>query len=477
LISVQNREEHVEERDLLIIGGGPAGYVAAIRAAHLGGKVTLIEHDALGGTCLNRGCIPSKSLLHSVELYQSIKNAEQYGIIATGVSADLARMQSRKNKVKSTLVSGVQSLLAGNKVEVIKGWAKLAPSGEVELDIEPGQKQTISARKIILATGSRPITLLIPGADGMGVINAESILDFDNIPKSLLMIGGGVIGVEMATILAKLGCQVSLVEMMPHILPAEDAELTSILKRALTEDGVQIYEGTKVTAIADIESGKSITISNGEVEKKLKAEVVAIGVGYTPNTDNIGLTEAGVALNKSAIQVSENMQTSISNIYAAGDVIGGMMLAYVAMEEGIIAAENALGKDSKIDYQVVPRCVFTSPEMSSVGLTEEEAVAQEYQIQVGKFPFAANGMATILGERRGLVKIITEQKYGQLLGIHIIGPQATELIAEATLAMKLDVTPQEIVATIHSHPSLSEAFREAALDISGETIHFLSQNR
>lgn len=468
----------MEERDIVIIGGGPAGYVAAIRASQLGGKVTLIESDALGGTCLNRGCIPSKSLLHAVGLYQSMKNAEQYGINATGVSIDLAKMIARKNSVKSMLVSGVQSLLAGNKVEVIKGRAKLTTSSQVEINTEQGQKQTFSAKKVILATGSKPMTLPIPGADSpSGIINAESILDIDYIPKSLLMIGGGVIGVEMATILAKLGSQVSIVEMLPHILPVEDAELTSILGRALTEDGVQIYEGTKVSQIEDIDGGKSVTVSTGGAEKKLEAEVVAIGVGYRPNTGDIGLEAAGVAVNKGAIQVNDNMETSVPNIYAAGDAIGGMMLAYVAMEEGVIAAENATGRNSAIDYQAVPRCVFTLPELASVGLTEEEAIAQEYQIQVGKFPFAANSMAAILGERKGLVKIISEQKYGQILGVHIIGPRATELIAEATLAMKLDVTPQEIIATIHSHPSLSEAFREAALDITGEAIHTLSRKR
>ncbi|MFQ5997405.1 MAG: dihydrolipoyl dehydrogenase [Dehalococcoidales bacterium] len=468
----------VAEKDLVIIGGGPAGYVAAIRAAQLGGKVTLIEMDALGGTCLNRGCVPSKSLLHSVELFQSMKNAEQYGIKATDVSIDLVKMQANKNKIVSTLVAGVQSLLTGNKVEVIKGRAKLTPSRQVEIDSGQEPKQTVQARKIILAAGGKPIKLPIPGADSTeGIINAENILDLDYIPKSLLMIGGGVIGVEMANILAKLGCKVSIVEMLPHILPMEDTELTSILGRALKEDGVQLYEGTKVSSIEDSAGGKSITVSDGATEKKLEAEVVAIAVGYCPNVDELGLDEAGVATDKGAIQVNQHMQTSVPNIYAAGDVIGGMMLAYVAMEEGVIAAENALGKNSTIDYQAVPRCTFTLPELAGVGLTEEEATAQGYQIQVGKFPFSANGMATILGERRGLVKIITETKYGQILGVHIIGPRATELIAEATLAMKLEASPQEIVATIHAHPTLSEALREAALDVSGETIHFLSKKK
>jgi dihydrolipoamide dehydrogenase len=468
----------MEERDLVIIGGGPAGYVAAIRAAQLGGKVTLIEMDALGGTCLNRGCVPSKALLHSAELYQSMKNAEQYGINTKDVSIDLAKMQSRKSRIISTHVSGVESLLKGNKVEVIKGRARLEPYMKVEIDTGQGQKQTIKAKKLIMATGGKPIKLPIPGTDSpSGVINAENILDLKRIPKSLLIIGGGVIGVEMATILAKLGCQVTIVEMLPHILPLEDAELTSVLGRALKEDGVQLYEGSKVSRIEDSEGGKTATVTTGDVEKKLQAEVVAIAVGYCPNVDNLGLNEAGVKVSKGGIQVNEHMQTSVPGIFAAGDAIGCIMLAYVAMEEGIVAAENTLGKNSAIDYQAVPKCTFTLPELASVGLTEAEAVAQGHQIKVGRFPFSANSMATILGERRGLVKIVTEAKYGQILGIHIIGPHATELIAEATLAMKMEATPQDIIATIHAHPTLSEALREAALDVAGETIHFLSKNR
>ena len=463
----------MEARELIIIGGGPAGYVAAIRAAQLGGKVTLIEEDKLGGTCLNHGCIPSKTLLHSVELYESIKNAGEYGITTTGVSIDLAKMMARKSTVISTLVSGVQGLLKVNGVEVINGRARLLASMQVEITDGQGQKQVLTAQKIIIATGARPITLPIPGADSpRGVIGAESVLDLERVPESLLMIGGGVIGVEMATILAKLGSKVTIVEMLPHILPLEDVELTAVVSKALKEDGVEIYEGAKVSAIEDTAGGKAVTVVTGEGEKKLVAEVVAIGVGYRPNLDGLGLEEAGVAVEKGAIKVNDSMATGVPNIYAAGDAVGGMMLAYVAMEEGVVAAENALGKDTAIDYQAVPRCVFTLPELAGVGLTEADARAREYQVQTGKFPFAANGMAIIKGERRGLVKIVTDQKYGQILGVHIVGPQATELIAEAALAMKLDVTPQEIIATIHSHPSLSEAFREAALDVTGETIHF-----
>ena len=468
----------MENRELVIIGGGPAGYVAALRAAQLGGRATVVEMDAFGGTCLNRGCVPSKTLLHSAELYQTMMKSEQFGIVAKDVSADLAKMQARKNTVIKTHVSGVESLLKGNKVEIIRGRARLLPSLQVEIEGGDSQKRSIQASKIILATGSKPISLPIPGADSpSGIMSAEKILNLEKIPESIVIIGGGVIGVEMATILAKLGCQVSVVEMLPHILPLEDAEMTSILAKALKDEGIHLYEGTRVSRIEDSAGGKTAVISDGKTEQKLEAEAVAIAVGYQPNTDGLGLEQAGITLNKGAVQVNERLETGVPGIYAAGDATGGIMLAYVAMEEGSIAAENALGRDAAIDYNVVPRFTHSLLELASVGLTEEEAKSQGYEVKTGRFPFSANSVATILGERRGLVKIITESKYGQILGIHILGPRATELIAEATLAMKMEATVPDIVATLHAHPSLSEAMHEAALDVTGETIHYPSKNR
>lgn len=465
----------MEKSDIVVVGGGLAGYVAAIRASQLGGKVILVEEKKLGGTCLNAGCIPTKFLLHSVESYQLIKTAERYGIRVAGVDFDLSEMQARKTEVISTLVSGVEILLAANNVEIINGRAKLTQSKQVEVDLGQGKKRVIQANKVIIATGSKPITLPVPGADSPDIMDTESMLNLNHLPQSVVMIGGGVIGVEMATILAKLGCKVSVVEMMPHLIPTQDTEIASILEDALKEDGVDIYCEARVSRIEGIE-GNKLVIVEGKAEQKLEAEAVAVCVGQRPNIEGLGLNECGVVTDKGRIQINERMQTSVPDIYAVGDVVGGMMLANVAVAEGITAAKNAMGTDSTIDYKVIPQCIFTLPEVASVGLTEEEAVAQGYQVRIGRSPFVANGMAAILGEQRGLVKIITEQEYGQILGVHIIGPRASSLISEAALAVKLEVTPQDIAATVHPHPTLSEALWESALDVTGEAIHFPPEN-
>jgi dihydrolipoamide dehydrogenase len=467
----------MEKRDVVIVGGGPAGYVAAIRAAQLGGGVTLVEEAKLGGTCLNRGCIPTKFMLCSVETYQLIKTAERYGINVSGASLDLTKMQAGKNRIISALTSGVGGLLSGNKVEVVSGRAKLTSSGQIEVDSGQGRRQTLTADKIILATGAKPIVLPIPGADSPDIMSIESMLEVKELPKSLVIIGGGVVGVEMATIFAKLGSQVSLVEMMPHCLPAQDDEIALVLEGVLRDDGIQVCCSARVSRIEDIDDGKAVVFSGGEVGQRIEAEAVAISVGYRPNIEGLGLKECGVAVEKGAVRVNERMETSLPNIYAAGDVVGGMMLAYIAIAEGIVAAENARGLKTRMDYNAVPQCIFTLPEVASVGLSEQEATAQGYEIQIGRFPFMANGMAAIVGEQRGLVKVVTEPKYGQILGVHIIGPQATCLIAEAAMAIKQEGTIDDILATIHAHPSLSEAIWEAAAGVKGKAIHILPRRR
>lgn len=467
----------MEERDIIIIGGGPAGYVAALRATQLGGKVTLVEDRELGGICLNRGCIPTKFLLHSTDVYQSMKFTQQYGISVDGVKIDLAEVQTRKNTVVATLVAGLQGRLDRSCVEIIKGWAKLVAANKVEVDLGKNQKQTIQTRKIIIATGSKPVTISVPGADSQDILNSDKMLSLDKLPRSLIIIGGGAIGVEMATIFDRLGCKVSIVELMPHCLPNQDGEIAMVLEDILREDGIQVYCNARVSRIDDAAEGKSVVYSDSEGEQKLRGESVAITIGYAPNIDNLGVEECGIALDGGRIKVNERIETSVPGIYAAGDVVGGMMLAHVGFAEGKVAAENAMGKDSKIDYQAIPQGIFTLPEVASVGLTEAEAIAQGHELRIGRFPFVANGMAHILGECRGLVKIITEQKYGQVLGVHIVGPRATSIIPEAALAMKMEATFQDIAATIHAHPTLSEALWEAALDVMGETIHYSSTNQ
>jgi len=467
----------MQEKDVVVIGGGPAGYIAAIRASQLGARVTLVEKEKLGGACLHRACVPTKFLLKTVERYHAIKNAEQYGVSINGVNIDLSKVQTRKNAVISQLLDGIKNLMTMNTIEVISGKAKLKPLKQIEIDSGQEPKITIQARKIILTTGSHPKVLPIPGADAPDIFNPEQILNMEQVPDSLIFIGGGVVGIEMATILAGLGCKVSVVEIMPHILPGEDAELVKILERALKRDGVKIYTGTRVTHIEGAEDNKQVSIASDHSESKLEARAVAIAVGYRPYLEGLGLAQTGIATINSGIQTNQHMETSVPDIYAAGDVTGGMMLAYVAMAEGIAAAENAMGIEAKIDYQAVPRCIFSSPEIASVGLTEDEALAQGHQIQCGRFPFSANSAAAIMGESRGMVKIITEQDSGQVLGIHIIGPEAVNLIGEATLAMKMGATAKDIQATIHAHPTLSEAFWEASLDITGEALNFFSHKK
>ncbi len=467
----------MEKRDVVVVGGGPAGYVAAVRAAQLGAKVTLVEEDKLGGTCVNRGCIPTKFLLRSVETYHSLKSTERYGISVSGASIDLTKMQAGKTKVVTLLASGVGGLLYSNKVDVKNGRARLNSVKQVEIEAGQDKKEIIDAAKIIIATGARPIALPVPGANSPDIMGVEDLLELKELPKSLVVIGGGVVGVEMATVLAKLGAQVSVVEMMPHCLPAQDDEIAQVLEGILGDEGIQVCCSAKVTKIEDTSGGKVVVFSNGGSEQKIEAAAVAISVGYHPNTEGLGLEECGVAVEKGAIRVNEKMETSVSDIYAAGDVVGGMMLAYVAMAEGIVAAENALDHGSNIDYNAVPQCIFTLPEVASVGLTEQEATAQGKEVEIGRFPLRANAMAAIVGEKRGLVKIVSEPKYGQILGVHIIGPQATCLIAEAAMAMKLESTVDDVLATIHAHPSLSEAIWEAAADVKGRAIHYVSRKR
>jgi len=458
-------------KSIVIIGGGPGGYVAAIRASQLGAQVTLIEKDTLGGTCLNRGCIPTKALLESANVLAEIRDAAVFGISAEKVSIDFSAVAKRKEAVVQQLVSGVNSLMKKNKIEVIKGTGTLIDSRTVGI-LETGDQ--INADNIIIATGSKPTTVPIKGIDEPGVITSDEALAMEKFPKSIIIIGGGVIGLEFAQIMHRMGSKVTIVEMMPQVLPTEDTEIANMLMDILKKEGMEIFTDVSVTSISGSQQGRevvSFTTGDGNNKQERVAEKVLLAVGRSPNTDDLGGDKLGLNVDNGKLVVNERMETNIPGIYAIGDVIGGLMLAHVAVEEGKCAVENILGNDCKIDYKTAPRCVYTSPAVACAGLTEAKAKQDYGDIKIGRFPFRANGKALILNETEGMVKIIADAQYGQILGVHILGPQATELIAEAVLGMRMEVTFEDAASTIHAHPTLSEAMMEAFLDVSGSRIH------
>jgi dihydrolipoamide dehydrogenase len=451
--SPPDEENEMEDREVVIIGGGPAGYVAAIRVSQLGGRATLIENDAIGGTCLNRGCIPTRALVRGVEFLELARSAKDYGVSYANAELDLSKMMAHKATVVKTVVSGVRLLLEGNGVEVINGRASFISPSQLEVKLSDGAKREIAARRVIIATGSRSKKASVAGKK---VIDTTQALELAEIPKSMLIMGGGFIGLALATIFSRLGTAVTVIEPSRPILPEIDSEVVSILEKELKKAKIQFYSEAQANLAADY-------ILTTEREAA---------------TEGLGLEKAGVELNnKGGIAVNKRMETSAPNILAAGDVTMERMWTHVAFAEGLVAAQNALGKDSEIDYSAVPCLAHTFPEIASVGITEEAAKSQGYQLKIGRFPLAANANATILGQRTGMIKLISEAKYGQIVGVHIIGPQASSLIAEAALAMKLDATPEDISLTMHGHPTLSEALWEAARDVNGETIHFISPNR
>ncbi len=460
------------EKDIVIIGSGPGGYVAAIRAAQLGGKVTLVEKEELGGTCLNWGCIPTKALLRGVELLETLKGGRDFGIQVGELAVDFSRLQVRKDRTVKTLVSGVAGLMNANGIEVVKGRAKLLSAQEIEVFEEARGRVTYRARKIILATGSRSADLPVSGAQGPDVMDSNGALRLTRVPESLVVIGAGPIGLEFGTIFAALGSRVTILEMMSQILPNEDPEVASALERSLRRFQIQTLTNCRVQEIRQASEGKRKVIASTEKgEVALEAQRILLAVGRKANWEELGLPEAGIRFQKKGIEVNEKMETNIPGIYAIGDVTGQVLLAHFAMAQGVVAAENALGHEARMDHRVVPRCVYTLPEVASVGMTEKEAQEAGYPLKIGRFPFAGNGKATIIGERTGMVKMITEARYGEILGVHIFGPHATDLIGEAVLAMRLEGTAADLGRTIHPHPTLTEPLMEAALDVDGGAFH------
>ncbi len=459
------------EVDVVIIGGGPGGYVAAIKAAHLGLKAVLIEKDKLGGVCLNRGCIPTKALVSTAELLNHLQRAGEFGIQVKDYSIDFPAIMKRKDLITRRLSSGVEQLMKANQVRVVRGEGQIIEPGIVEVLDADGQKEVIKTKNIIIATGSKVMKLPIPGIDSGGVITSDEALSLSELPSKMIIIGGGVVGIEFAGIFKALGVEVTVVEMLPRILLPIDEEIARRLAMNLKRKGIEILTDCKVKGIKKNHQNLEVLVSTSEGEKRLETERVLLAAGRVPELGNIDVQRLGIELEKGAIKVDEKMKTNIPGIYAVGDVVGKIMLAHVASREGIVAIENISGKEVLMDYKVVPNCVFSMPEVASVGLTEEEARKENNNIKVSKFPFMANGKALGMGETEGMVKIIADADTFELLGLHILGVHASDLIAEGTLALSMEATAFEIVNTIHAHPTLAEAIAEAAEGITGKPIH------
>ena len=458
--------------DLAIIGSGPGGYVAAIRAAQLNLSTVLIEKENLGGVCLNWGCIPTKALLRSAEVYHLLQNASSFGIKIENIQHDFRKIIQRSRQVAEINSKGVEYLLKKNKIEIIYGSAQFAGDHSLTISKNDGQKIEIKANHIIIATGGRARSL--PGAefDGKQIISYREAMNLQEQPKRMIIIGAGAIGVEFAYFYNKLGTHVTLIEMLDSILPIEDKEISSLLEKAYKKDRIEIFTAAKVTSVKKTKKQIDITIDQKGEIKKLNTDIVLVAIGIKGNIENLNLESIGVETEKSFIKVNEWYETNIKGIYAIGDIIGPPLLAHVASHEGIICVEKITGiKTHPLDYESIPGCTYCQPQVASIGLTEEKAKEAGYEINIGKFPYAASGKARAVGEREGMVKLIFDKKYGELLGAHIIGAEATELIAELGIAKALESTPFELNKTIHAHPTLSEMIMEAAGNAMGAAIH------
>ncbi|CAM2806378.1 dihydrolipoyl dehydrogenase [Paenibacillus sediminis] len=465
--------------DVAILGGGTGGYVAAIRAAQLGKKVVIVEQDKLGGTCLHRGCIPSKSLLRSAEVYAQMKESESYGIEANGVKLVFPKVQERKSKIVEQLHQGVLFLMRKNKIEVVQGKGRVIgpsifspQSGTVAVELANGDMETVVPKNLIIATGSRP--RILPGLepDGKYIVSSDEALTMDDLPASMIIIGGGVIGVEWASMLNDFGVEVTIVEAAGQLLPAEDEEIARELEKLLARRGVKVLTNAKVlTDTFEAGDGKAaIQAEQNGNRVSLTAEKLLVSVGREPNVENIGLENTDIELDRGFIKVNENMQTTEPHIYAIGDVIGGLQLAHAASHEGIAAVHHLTGETSHYDPLLISRCVYTRPEVASVGLTEREARSRGIEVRTGKFPFQAIGKALVYGERDGFVKVVADANTNDIVGVHMIGTHVTDLISEAALAKLLDATPWEVGQLIYPHPTLAEVIGEAMLAVDGKAI-------
>ena len=453
--------------DVVVIGGGPGGYVAAIRAAQLGGKVLLAEERELGGTCLNRGCIPTKAMFHSAKVFTEAKHGEDIGLSFSDLALDFSGVARHRDKVVDTLVQGVGGLMKANGIEVSQSRASILAPGKVQL-----ADRVVETKNIIIATGSGQGKPPIPGVDSPGVVDTDIILKSKTMPQTLLVLGGGVVGVEFASIMASFGVEVTLVEMLPGLLSTLDKELGKRLAICLRKAGVNIHTGSKVCSIQEGPGGLQVEMEGKKGSQQITVQQVLLAAGRTPNFGGLDLDGLGIEYDRrTGIIVDSTMATNVPGIWAIGDCVQGLMLAHVASHEGIVAAENIMGHKAEMDYRVVPSCVFTLPEVSSVGISEEEAKEQNLDYKVAKFPFVANGKALAQNDTDGMVKMIADGE-GTILGIHIMGPHASDLIAEAAVAVHQKMTAAQLAHIIHAHPTLSEAVAEAAHGLAGGYLHF-----
>lgn len=463
----------MKEFQVIIIGSGPGGYVAAVRAGILGLKTAIVEKDPfLGGTCLHRGCIPTKALLHTAYLYDEFKHAGDFGLEVKSIGIDFPKVHKRKQSVVDKMAKGVQFLMKKRKVEVLTGFGRIVDKNTVAVTGDKGEEK-IRASSIIIATGSVPASLPHIKPDHKTVLDSDSILVEEKIPKSLAVIGAGAVGVEFASIFNSFGCKTTIIEVLPRIVPLEDEAISKALEQAFRKRGIDVMTSAEVKAVETSRSGAKVRVIKDGKQTEIDAERVLLSIGRKPLTQKIGLEAIGIAPDKRGyIPVNEFMQTSVPNVYAIGDIVMTPLLAHVASAEGILAVDHLAGRHARaLVYTHMPNATYCTPEVASVGLTEKAAKDAGYKVRVGQFPFSAIGKATILGETTGFVKIVADETYDEVLGVHIIGPKATELIAEACVGASLETTVEELARTVHAHPTLSEAMMEAAHSVYGEAIH------
>ena len=458
--------------DVTVIGSGPGGYIAAIRASQLGFKVGIVERDKLGGVCLNWGCIPSKALLKSAQMLNELKKTEEFGISVKDVQFDFAKIIQRSRGVSDRVSKGVEYLMKKNKIEVIKGTAKLTGKNSVEISNDGKVTDAIKTKNVILATGARAKSIPGVNIDRKRIITSSEAMTLSDLPKSMVIIGAGAIGIEFAYFYNALGTKIIVIEMLPSILPVEDKEITKILESSLKKSGIEIFTATKTEAVK-VADKVTVTVSDKEGKKfDVVGDVALMAVGVQANTEGLGLEAVGVKTDRGFIAVNEFMQTNVAGIYAIGDVSGPPLLAHVASHEGVVAANHIAGKAKHgIDKNNVPSCTYCQPQVASVGMTEEAAIAKGYKVKVGRFPFRPLGKAMATGETEGTVKLVFDEKYGELLGAHIVGSEATEMISELGMAKALETTWEEIFNMMHAHPTLSEAVMEAAGEAYGAALN------